>query len=87
MSLAKARHRQEAEGDQPTGADKSLTCRVSGCGNRWTVDVLHGRVCSFHDQQFTGRGTKPQGLPLPTPMAAKSLAEALPHWQDGRDGA
>lgn len=70
----------------PAIGDRSLMCRMPGCSLRWAVDVSHGRVCSFHDEQLSNHGVRRPGLVgRPTPLGARPLAEALPHWQDERE--
>lgn len=73
-------------------ADHALMCRVSGCRNRWTVDILHGRVCSEHDAAFArGGSTAPptreqhrHQAPIPLRDAVRPFAEPVEHDEDYR---
>jgi hypothetical protein len=80
--FAKARERQQSEPEQSGGFDGALMCRMPGCHNRWTVDVLHGRVCSFHDDSLSRCGVKPTARvnrlassPIPVSEAVRPFTE------------
>ena len=62
MGFVSARSRQQSEPD--AGPDHSLMCRMSGCRSRWTVDILHGRVCSLHDDALS-RVSRPKPTAIP----------------------
>lgn len=81
MSFVKARARQESEPEQQNG-DHALMCRIPGCRSRWTVDVLHGRVCSLHDDSLSRCGVAPSrranrlaSTPVPMAEAVRPFAE------------
>lgn len=83
MSLMKARTQRQEDG-QSAGPDHTLLCRVHGCGKRWSVDISHGRVCSFHDETFSRAEAKrpvslpprrPGGLPVPIHEAVRPFSE------------
>lgn len=65
----------------------SLLCRMPGCRNPWTVDILHGRVCSHHDAVLArgGSAAKPSDNPVrhqaPIPLrdAVRPYAEPEEH--------
>ncbi len=73
---------------EPTAApDHSQLCRVPNCGRLWAVDILHGRVCSFHDEQFSHAASRaPRAIrrpsapmPLPTHDAVRPFIEPEEH--------
>lgn len=64
---------------------RALMCRMPGCRNRWTVDILHGKVCSDHDAALSRAGsTRPAGT-VRRAQAAMPLREALPHFAEPAD--
>lgn len=81
MGFANARTRQQSEPDQ-SQVYSGLMCRMPGCSLRWAVDISHGRVCSFHDEQLSKRGTPNIGKAKPTTIGPVPVSQALPHWQD-----
>lgn len=71
---------------QPDEA-QTLMCRMPGCRNVWTVDILHGRVCSHHDAVLsrgsssappTDRAVRHQA-PIPLRDAVRPFAEPEEH--------
>lgn len=40
-------------------ASHSLLCRMPGCRNRWSCDVLFGKVCSEHDRDLAKSHRQP----------------------------
>lgn len=87
MSYVKARATHEAQRTSDnTGPDHTLMCRVTGCGRRWCVDINHGRVCSFHDDQFTHADRRRSPIPQPLRVVGSPqpvpFHQAVPHWQD-----
>lgn len=66
--------------------DAGLMCRIPGCRNRWTVDILHGRVCSHHDTELSRGGVAPPAevrqrhqAPIPLRDAVRPYAEPAEH--------
>lgn len=87
MSFTKARERQQSGAEQANPSN-GLMCRMPGCSLRWSVDIGHGRVCSFHDEQLSRRGVPNIGkLKSATPIGTVPMAQALPHWQDDSEAS
>ncbi len=63
--------------DSPAEAAASLMCRMPSCRNRWTVDICHGRVCSFHDSALYRASDKARGITT-APEAVRRLSSVLP---------
>lgn len=83
MSFGKARQRQESA-PSSGGFDNSLMCRMPGCTLRWSVDISHGRVCSFHDESLSRRGMR-TATTQKTVAGPVPLAQEIPHWSDPSD--
>ena len=67
-------------------AENALMCRMPGCRNRWTVDMGHGKVCSFHDEALSRAGSvaPPEQVrrfqqPIPIREAVRPFAEPDDH--------
>jgi len=75
--FAKARERQQSEPEHGSGFDGALMCRMPGCRNRWTVDILHGRVCSLHDDSLSRCGVKPAQRAKRLASSPVPLADAV----------
>lgn len=89
MSFGKARARQQQTEDEGGGIDHSLLCRMPGCSARWSVNINHGRVCSFHDDSLSRNGHPRPKTARPathTPAGPVTIASAIPaHWQDDQE--
>lgn len=82
------RFNESSDNDSPPQDDRSLMCRMPGCTLRWAVDISHGKVCSFHDEQLHHRGIPNVGKRKPTtPVGPIPISQAVPHWQDDAESA
>lgn len=57
--------------------DSSLMCRMPGCRNKWAVDILHGKVCSYHDAELSKGSTPPTEQRKPRHQASIPLRDAV----------
>jgi hypothetical protein len=85
MSYGLAKKRHEEQGNA-IHTDHLHLCRVAGCGRRWSVDISHGRVCGFHDEQFSKAGIQRRALPE-LARAAAYLGELVKPWCDAERDA